>query len=129
MTASKLASTMGANFFGGQSIGVPYRAYPQIGKVRSYSTVAMRWRRATVRSLKRRAKGRAGNGIGFSPGRKARPYTDKKSPPKKCSSAPRRCAEKNSNLAQDRHAVTGERDANRATIAASFHAKPRFGVE
>jgi hypothetical protein len=92
----------------------------------------MRWRRATVRSLKRRATGRAGNGISFSPRRKARPYTDKKSPPKKCSSAPRRCgesAEKNSNLAQDRHAVTGERDANRATIAASFHAKPRFGVE
>ena len=26
----------------------------------------MRWRRATVRSLKRRATGRAGNGIGFT---------------------------------------------------------------
>jgi hypothetical protein len=87
MTASRLDS-IGCQFFGGQSIGGPYSAYPQVRKVRSYSTMAMRWRRATVRSLKG-----AGKSIVVNPRRKARPYRDKKSPPKKCRSALRRCDE------------------------------------
>lgn len=107
---------------------------------RSYSTVTTRSRRATVRSLKRRAKTASAlvRDAGFDPGmigglpqsHQARSY--KKPPPGKCGSGLGGCSEsavKNSSLAQDRHAVAGQRDANRATIAAAFDAKPRSGVE
>ena len=91
MTASRLDSITGANFLADKALE---SAYSDLSADRQSKIVLDRGNAVAVRdreiTKETRGKDALATASALGPRRKARPYTDKKSPPEKCSSVLRR---------------------------------------